>query len=333
MQLKWMIKNAKEKNGNTVIFLAISIVVLIGFAALVMDVGMMTFNKSKLQNAADAAALAGAQEIPESTSKGETKALEYLANNDEAVAKLVSHSITFAEPYKGSYQKIIVEATYKVDFMFAKIIGMDSSNVKVRAAATNLPASDEIGGLRPFGVLWDGVTLFQEGKKFVLKIGAGDPDETYGPGNFGPVGLDGTGGNVYSDTILNGSNNEFSIGDKIKTETGNMIGPTLKALNDLKAAVEAKYGVGSPIIIYVPLVDTLDVSGSKPVTITGFASFKITNWTEGEETVTYIDKHGKEQTKKVKKGIINAEFTKYVTPGLSNPGTPDTGLRVVNLVE
>lgn len=315
--------------GNAIIFLAISIAVLLGFAALAVDVGLMTYHKSKLQNAVDAAALAAAHEIPESTTLGESVAKEYLSNNGEDVGSLVSHNIYFEE----SDQKIVVEATYKVDFFFARVMGKDSANVSVRAAATNKPASDEVGGLRPFGVVWNKGTLFEEGKPLVLKIGSGDPDETYGPGNFGPVGLDGPGGKVYSDTILHGSDSSYSIDDKVDTETGNMIGPTLKALDDLKAAVEAKYGPGSPVIIYVPLVNTMDVSGTKPVTITGFASFEITGWSEGEETITYTDKKGEEKTKKVKKGIVNAKFTKHVTPGFSKPGTEDTGLRVVNLVE
>ena len=41
--------------------------VLLGFAALVVDVGMMYTEKAKLQNAADAAALAGAQNLPNAT--------------------------------------------------------------------------------------------------------------------------------------------------------------------------------------------------------------------------------------------------------------------------
>ena len=47
------------------IFAAIILVVMFGFVALSVDVGYMTMTKSQLQNAADAAAMAGVRELPQ----------------------------------------------------------------------------------------------------------------------------------------------------------------------------------------------------------------------------------------------------------------------------
>ena len=141
-----MKEHFRNKRGSAIILMAISITVVLGFAALAVDVGLMTYHKGKLQNAVDAAALAGAHEIPESIAAGESVAEDYLSDNGEDVASLVSHNIYFEQ----SNEKIVVEATYKVDFLFARVLGKNSANVLVRAAATNTPTEKMSEGLRPF---------------------------------------------------------------------------------------------------------------------------------------------------------------------------------------
>lgn len=54
----------KDESGQSLVLVAIMMAVLLGFGALAVDVGYMTYQKSELQNAADAAALAGAGSIP-----------------------------------------------------------------------------------------------------------------------------------------------------------------------------------------------------------------------------------------------------------------------------
>lgn len=49
-----------DEKGATIIFVAIAIVVILGFAVLAIDASLMQLAKTQLQNAADAAALAGA---------------------------------------------------------------------------------------------------------------------------------------------------------------------------------------------------------------------------------------------------------------------------------
>jgi len=54
----------KDESGQSLVLVALMMAVLLGFGALAIDIGYMTFQKSELQNAADAAALAGAGSIP-----------------------------------------------------------------------------------------------------------------------------------------------------------------------------------------------------------------------------------------------------------------------------
>jgi hypothetical protein len=53
----------KDQRGFTLVFLGLSIIVLLGFAALAVDIGYLYAARNELQNAADAAALAGAREL------------------------------------------------------------------------------------------------------------------------------------------------------------------------------------------------------------------------------------------------------------------------------
>ena len=53
-------KLRKEEDGQSLVMVALLFAVLLGFSALVIDVGMLYVTKAELQNAADAGALAGA---------------------------------------------------------------------------------------------------------------------------------------------------------------------------------------------------------------------------------------------------------------------------------
>jgi len=57
------IGHAKSQRGATAVLAAICIVVLVGILGLVVDLGIVYARKTELQNAADAAALAGAREL------------------------------------------------------------------------------------------------------------------------------------------------------------------------------------------------------------------------------------------------------------------------------
>ena len=54
-----------NENGQVFVFLAVMLVVLLGCAALVIDVGRAYLAKRHLQASADAAATAGALELPD----------------------------------------------------------------------------------------------------------------------------------------------------------------------------------------------------------------------------------------------------------------------------
>jgi Flp pilus assembly protein TadG len=74
--------------GFAVVYIALMIVVLVAFVSLAVDLGYMYVAKGQLQNAADAAALAGATQLPDATKvKSEAKkfALANKAAGDDVV--------------------------------------------------------------------------------------------------------------------------------------------------------------------------------------------------------------------------------------------------------
>lgn len=70
-----------EQNGAVAVIVGVSLVVLIGFAGLALDLGRLYVNKTELQNAADACALAASREL---TCPGAPCPLTYLANAQAA---------------------------------------------------------------------------------------------------------------------------------------------------------------------------------------------------------------------------------------------------------
>lgn len=87
----------KNRQGGAVaVMVGISMVVLVGFLALVLDLGHLYIAKTELQNAADAAALAGAKELNGTASgvaSAVTKAVEIAKQNRYDFSKPVAITI------------------------------------------------------------------------------------------------------------------------------------------------------------------------------------------------------------------------------------------------
>ncbi|GFE58410.1 hypothetical protein AOG1_22900 [Geobacter sp. AOG1] len=73
----------KDKKGIALVYIALMLVVIMAFVGLAIDIGYMYVAKGQLQNAADAAALAAATQLPDSTNvKAEAK--KFAASNKAA---------------------------------------------------------------------------------------------------------------------------------------------------------------------------------------------------------------------------------------------------------
>ncbi|MEA4815944.1 MAG: pilus assembly protein TadG-related protein [Lachnospiraceae bacterium] len=130
MRLKKFLKNEK---GFIVVFLALSITFILGFAALVVDYGQLTNNRRLLQNAADAAALAAALELPADSSEAindaRNAAIEYAARNGVTNA---SSNVSVSHP---STSEVKVDIQQEVPLSFGGVL-IGSNHKLMTASAT-----------------------------------------------------------------------------------------------------------------------------------------------------------------------------------------------------
>jgi Flp pilus assembly protein TadG len=124
-------KRCSDQRGQVLVLTVVSLTVLIGMAALVLDVGHWYRAKRDLQAIADAAALAGAQALPESTGQATAIAIQYAKDNGGPTP-----AVTFSSKYIAN-DTIFVEVTRQEPGFFAKLFNVDSVDVGARAKARN----------------------------------------------------------------------------------------------------------------------------------------------------------------------------------------------------
>jgi hypothetical protein len=120
-----------SERAQSLVITLVFMTVLIGMAAAVLDVGSWYRADRKLQANADAAALAGAHELPESTSDAELAAMDYANRNDGGVA---SSGIKFRTTHVPN-DTIEVTADRPAPGFFTKLFGFHSVDVRAKAVA------------------------------------------------------------------------------------------------------------------------------------------------------------------------------------------------------
>jgi len=300
-----MLRILGEEKGAAIILLAFSISVVLGFAALAIDVGNMYLHKSRLANLADAAALAGTQDLPSDPQLAMDNARNYAALNG-------LEKDTIGVSISGNNRIIAVDATRKVPFFFAKVFDKTSASVAARAVAT-IGTITGTSGVVPFGIAKQ---QFNYGQIYDLKAGAGSGYN----GNYRALALGCSGATIYKKNIKDGYKEALHIGDWVSTETGNMSGPTSEGVDyrmnlDPQATFQA-LEKSSPRILIVPIIDSLEVSGRSEVLIVGFAAF-------------FLEGVGGEGNK----NYVTGRFLEMVVLGDTGSGDTSYGLYGVSLIE
>jgi Flp pilus assembly protein TadG len=112
-----------SENGQAIVLLAISIVVLLGFTALAVDGGMVFSDRRHAQNAADAAALAGA--LQKSNGQPDSiviQAAERSAESNGYTTDQMSVSIAPFTDFSGTYTLVTVDITRDTQTSFAHLL-------------------------------------------------------------------------------------------------------------------------------------------------------------------------------------------------------------------
>lgn len=114
-----------------IVFAILSLLVFLSMAALVIDAGILMAGRTELSRAVDAAALAGAQTLPDQNAAS-TAAKKYVAPNVTA-ALYPSPSPTVTFP---SSNVIRVSLASDTNAFFARILGLQTFNIGAVAEAT-----------------------------------------------------------------------------------------------------------------------------------------------------------------------------------------------------
>jgi Flp pilus assembly protein TadG len=123
------------ESGQALIWFVAALTVLLGFAALTVDVGSAFHDSGKLQNAADAASLAGAGVLPQGSAAAITQATSYAQKNGYVDGQNGYH-VTITTPYNGDSTKIAVTISGPTPAVFATVLGINFLSVSRRAVAT-----------------------------------------------------------------------------------------------------------------------------------------------------------------------------------------------------
>ncbi|MEW6183995.1 MAG: TadE/TadG family type IV pilus assembly protein [Bacillota bacterium] len=130
--VKKLIKNEK---GSVVVLFAFALAVMIGFLGLTIDVGYGYLQKTKLQNALDAAVLAGVQSLPDNTAQARNDAIAFAGNNGITLA---TSDVTVSS----DNMTITCSKTVSVSPIFGSVLGLSSWNISGNATAAVTSTAD-----------------------------------------------------------------------------------------------------------------------------------------------------------------------------------------------
>lgn len=305
-----------EEKGTAVVLFALALSVLVGFTALVTDLGTVYIHRARISNALDGAVLAGAQELPSDSQAAFAVAEQYARANG-----LVNGEFSFTVSEDG--KTITGTAEQEVEMIFSRALGVNSKEVGGRAAARVGPITGVIG-IAPFGVQksdYDDYKNQEIYDKATLKKGGGDGTK----GSFGILRMkDGQGANVYYDHIVDGYQDKVKIDDVFNVEPGNKCGKTrdgiaarINSCHHTPQCNVNSYVPGCPRILIVPLGEYDDGNGqNRTFKVTGFAAILVDSLPgEGNEC------------------IVEGDFIDYIVPGTVDDDGEDCGLYGVELKE
>jgi hypothetical protein len=322
-------KSRKHSSGQAFVLTVLFMTALIGMAALVIDLGSWFRQHRQLQATADAAALAGAQELPMSTGAAQTFATDYANENTD---DLQSVSVTFSTKFEAN-DTIHVHVKKPAPGVFAKVFGIDSVDEGAKASA-------RVGGMQ--SAKYVAPVVVRNTHPMLTGAGCGQStpclgsqhettipvSDTGAPGAFSMLNLAGggsgddddddgqgtSGASELADWIMHGFPDELPIG-------GYYSAPGVKFnSNGIQDAFDARENSANPVMLF-PVYDTLTGQGSN-------AEYHIIGWAPFH--VLSHETHGNE-------GSITGYFTDMIWYGTlansSGGGGPNFGARTVQLIE
>lgn len=317
------IARVRREDGQALILFAGGLVAFLGLVGMSVDIGQLAYTRTDLQKAADAAALAGAQDLAglvPSTEHARGAANNYVTKNGGAGT---SATITFSK--RNRFNDVIrVQATRRVNYGFLSFVGLSGANPSAQAAAYAGVAVSvrSLNGMAvlPWAINNDAFTGFG------VRTGLQPANAQGGLGTYNLVSINPPNGQSYADAIANGVTAPIVAGASYRTNIadGTTFSPqTAGAINGRVNARASEawntFRGGSPRVVLIPVVNGGIPNAPNPVTITTFRAFFL------EQADT-------------RNSVIYGRFVEVNISGgdIAPPGaTPilDLGVHVIKLIE
>ena len=307
----------RSERGQVVVLTVVAMVVILGMAAMAIDVGSWYQSQRHEQAVVDAAALAGAQALPDDPAQAVSLAVNYAGKNG---VTLTPSEVNISSAV-GANDTIRVAAARPAPTFFAKIFGLNSVQVGASAAArTGLPAAARY--VAPIVVPITNPMLQCtpppcSGATSIDLLDLHNPGSGNAAGSFALLDLiQNDGGSVGSSILAGwmayGNDEEMPLG------TYEAVPSNKYNSSDFQQALENRVGTEVLFPVYQP---PIVFSGSN-------AEFNIIGW---------VGFHIDSETTHGSGGTLVGHFTTYLAQGLQavSPGTGGTnlGVKVVQLVE
>ena len=254
---------SRNEKGVVIFIVAAGLLVFLGMAGLAFDLGRLYNVKSELQNAVDAAAMAGAAELNGAASGIDSAVSSAVAatnnyNFNSQPVTVTADNVTFSAVRDSGYVSQATAAASPASIRFVKVItqkNMDLALIKVLpgiASTQNVDAVAVAGQSPPLNYACDGlspltpeplvgpgglVTNYVTGQQYTLRFGGGNNPPPKGSGNylvldFSPITGGNSGASLVRDLLYGGSTGCIGVGDAICSKPGVNAGPVRQGLND-----------------------------------------------------------------------------------------------------
>ncbi|HZR94185.1 MAG TPA: pilus assembly protein TadG-related protein [Gaiellaceae bacterium] len=304
---KRAMERVRDERGQAIVLTAVWMIVLLGMAGLVIDAGSWYKGQRDLQAVADAAALAGAQDLPDNVTNAAGDAQSYATKNGYT---LPTSGVAFASKTVAN-DAITVNVNRAAPTFFTRLFGLTSVPVRASATAKNgllgkarYVAPITVNLAHPM-LSGRGCPCFGEDTTLPL-------DKRGAPGAFGLLDLDngkGNGASMLGSWIMDGYNGFLGLGG-YSSNTGAKFNSA-----NVENALDAR--INSTLLF--PVYDTLTGNGTNAVyNVVAWVGFYLTGYSISGSS-----------------GSLYGHFTEINWQGIEadpSSGEPNLGARVVSLI-
>ncbi len=317
-------QHPRGERGAVIILFALFLVFLLGFLALGVDMAKLMTTRTQLQNAADAAALAGASAIDLDTGAidpdsavaraKETSLLNHAFGDGPEPVVLFAADVVFPAPREVQVTvRREVGAGGSISVYIAKVLGIPYLEMTATATAIADTTNKPCDGLVPMAPVEPPNSGWFDpdcSKTYDLKVGSGNGEQgnyellDYPPCDEGPcAGLNG--GAAIRCYAEHGYGCCLGEGvELVLSEPGNKVGPFRQGMQarfdsdtDRRENICYSEYVGNGArFVPLPVIETFDVNGKKMVRIVKFSAFFI-------------------KTRPAGNGTLSGQFVQDIVPG------------------